>query len=239
MKVVSCDQRSPEWYEARLGIPTASSFGKIVSASGKIRTGATPRSYMLSLLGERLTRTPTIIRESAAMLRGRELEEYARRYYEGSTGSTVNQVGFTTDDVGRWGCSPDGLIDNCVGLEIKCPMLPAFLDYAGTREIPDDYYVQMQASMWITGFKFWHFLVYTDVRGMKPIRTFVEPDAKIMAAFDTALPAFCDELDAMEARLRGEGFGVPTDTPIDLSALEREPTEQEILDMDEIGAGDI
>ena len=239
MKICTCEQRSKEWFEARLGIPTASAFGKIVSAGGKIRTGATPRSYMLSLLGERLTRAPTIIRESSAMLRGRELEGFARRYYEESTGSAVRQVGFITDDLRRWGCSPDGIIDNCVGLEIKCPMLPAFLEYAGTREIPDDYYVQMQASMWITGFKFWHFLAYTDVRGMKPIRTFVEPDAKMMAAFDVALPAFCDELDALEARLRSDGFGVPLGTPIDLSALEIEPTEQEISDMDEINAGDI
>jgi predicted phage-related endonuclease len=229
MKIHTYEQRSPEWHEDRIGIPTASAFGKIVSASGKILTGATPRSYMLSLLGERLTRTPTIIRESAAMLRGRELEEFARRYYEESTGSTVKQVGFITDDLCRWGCSPDGIIDNCVGLEIKCPMLPAFLDYAGSREIPDDYYVQIQASMWITGFKFWHFLVYTDVRGMKPIRAFLEPDAKMMAAFDAALPSFCDQLDDMEACLRREGFGVPADTPVDLSAL-----EEDVPDMDGI-----
>ena len=233
MKIVNCDQRSNEWYEARLGIPTASAFGKIVAPSGKERKGATPLSYMLSLLGERLTRTPTIVRESAAMLRGRELEAYARRYYEEKTGQHVEEVGFITSDDGRWGCSPDGLCE-MNGIEIKCPLLPGFLSFAVTGDIPDDHFMQMQACMWITGKHVWDYVVFTDVRGLRPVIRSVQADQRVFDALDVALPRFCDELDAREKDMRADGHGVPTNMALDLSALDEEWTvgnEQQIAEV--------
>lgn len=238
MKIIDCEQRSPEWYAARLNIPTASSFGKIITATGKERKGATPQSYMLALLGERLTRTPTIIKDSGPMARGRELEPMARRWYEETTGRTVRQIGFATDDSGRWGCSPDGLCDDR-GVEIKCPMLPAFLAYATTGEIPDDHFIQMQACMWIFGVSLWDYVVYTDVRGLVPIVRTVEADPALMVVMHTAVSRFCESLDSAYGLMTSRGNGVPADTPLDLSALEREPTEAEINAMDQADAADI
>lgn len=238
MIVINCDQRSVEWYEARLGKPTASAFGKIISANGKERKGQTPLSYMLSLIGEKLTRTPVIVRESPAMARGKELEDFARAWYSEKTGRTVNQVGFVLENGLRWGCSPDGL---CVdrGIEIKCPQLPGFLAFAVTGEIPDDHFLQMQACMWITGIDAWDYVVYTDVRGLLPVIKTVTPDEAVFQAMESALPKFCDELNLRLTAMKAFGNGVSDDTPIDLSELERELTDDEVASMSKINAGEI
>lgn len=243
MRIVNCEQRSPEWYAARLGIPTASAMGKLITPAGKARKGATRDAYLLSLLAERLTRTPSHVSESAAMARGRELEPFARRYYEEHTGRRVAEIGFATDDEGRFGCSPDGLCDEygmiVCGLEIKCPMLPAFMAYATSGDIPDDHWIQMQAGMIIFKLMAWDYVVYTDVRGLAPIIRRVEADIQFQAALMAVLTAACDELDAMERIRRDAGDGVPADTPVDLSAIERELTEQEIADIDETPASEL
>lgn len=239
MKIVTCEQRSPEWFSARLGIPTASKIGKLITAQGKPRKGATRDAYLLELLAERLTRTPTHFSESGAMARGRELEPIARAYYAEHTNREIATVGFATDDSGRFGCSPDGVCaaEN-VGLEIKCPMLPAFMAYATSGEIPDDHFVQMQTCMMIFGFMAWDYLVYTDVRGLVPIVKRVEADVQFHAALFSVLDGSCRELDAMERRMRGAGNGVPRDVPVDLSAI-YELDKQAIAELDEIGSGEL
>lgn len=231
MKIIQCEQRSPEWFAARLGIPTASAFGKIITRTGNDRKGATTNGYLLALLGERLTRTPAKAFATAAMDRGSELEPFARAWYAEHTGRLVQEVGFILHDSERFGCSPDGLTDWDCGLEIKCPMLPAFLDYATTGDIPDDYWVQMQGSMYITGLKAWDYLVFTDVRGLAPILTTVHEDITFQAALSVALLNFGQRLDALEATMRDAGNGVPADTPIDLSALNDDVPDLDGLDI--------
>lgn len=206
MKIIECEQRGADWFNARIGRPTASSFCEIVAPSGKAKTGVAPRKYMLSLLGERLTRQPARGFSTDAMQRGIDLEAQARAWYELTTGYSVRQVGFVLADGGRWGCSPDGLCEGH-GVEIKCPMLPTFLDIAESREIPDDHFMQIQGSLWITGLPRWDYVVWTDARGLVPTLIGVEPDAKVFAALDAAMPAFCDALDAAESKLREAGHG--------------------------------
>ena len=35
MIILECEQRTPEWYAARVGKPTASGFSKIVTSTGE------------------------------------------------------------------------------------------------------------------------------------------------------------------------------------------------------------
>jgi len=53
MIVVDAEQRSDEWHAARLGIPTASNFKRIITGTGKASTQID--DYMDELLTERLT----------------------------------------------------------------------------------------------------------------------------------------------------------------------------------------
>lgn len=239
MRIIECEQRSAAWFEARLGKPTASGFCEIVTASGKARTGKRPRAYMLSLLGERLTRQPDRGFTTPAMERGTELEASARAWYEFTTGASVREVGFILNDSGRWGCSPDGLCGDTHGLEIKCPGLPVFMDFAAGGDIPEDHYIQVQACLWITGLAHWDYLQWTDARGLGGVIRSVSPDAHLFQAFEAYLPKFCDELDAMEQKFRSEGKGVSKDTPIDLSETDHELSAAEIAAMPELQAGAI
>ena len=73
VEIFTCDQNSPEWHQARIGIPTASSFSDVL-AKGE---GKTRRSYMLKLAGEILTRQPMEMVRTFDMERGHALEPEA------------------------------------------------------------------------------------------------------------------------------------------------------------------
>jgi len=207
VKIIECEQGGYAWHLARLGRPTASNFADIFTPLAKVRTGATPRRYMLELLGERLTGEPTQHGESSDMIRGTELEPQARAWYELSTGNTVRQVGLVTSDCGRWAGSPDGLTEDR-GIEIKCQIAPNFLAVAESGSIPDDYMLQVQACLWITGLPAWDYVNFTDRKGLVPHVITILPDAKLHAAFSDHMPDFCARLDEMEAKMRAAGHGL-------------------------------
>lgn len=206
MQIIECSQGGAEWFSARLGKPTASHFGDIVTPTGKARTGATVRGYLIELLGERLTGLPTQHFETAAMERGTMMEPQARTWYEYATKREVRQVGFITEDSGRWGGSPDGLCDDR-GVEIKCPMQQNFVDVAESCKIPEDYMMQIQGLLWITKLPRWDFILFTDAPGLLPVVIEVVPDVKIFEALEETMPKFCATLDAMEAAMRERGHG--------------------------------
>lgn len=207
MKLIACEQRGAEWFQIRLGKPSASSFADIITRAGKPKTGISPRRYMLELLGERLTGFPTQHFETEAMRRGIELEPRARAWWEFNHECEALQVGFALSDCERWGCSPDGLVGDEGGVEIKCPMVATFLEVATSGKIPDEHYIQVQSSLWITGRAWWDYVLFTDVRGLNPIVTRCLPDLELHAAMKDALTKFCDDLDAMERDMRAAGHG--------------------------------
>ena len=207
MKVVQCEQGSYAWFRARLGKPTASNFGRILTQDGALRSASAVRRYTVELLGERLTQEPHQNFETDAMRRGVENEPRARAWYELTTGVTVRRIGFVTSECERWGCSPDGLIGDVGGLEIKCPMLDTFVDIAESGKLPPEHMMQVQASLWITGFNWWDYVVWTDRRGMVPVVMRIEPDAELHADLDKVIPKFCDDLDAREKKMREAGHG--------------------------------
>jgi hypothetical protein len=67
------DQKTHEWYAARLGKVTASRVADVL-AKTKSGYSASRQNYMAQLICERLTDTPTESFSSAAMQRGVELE---------------------------------------------------------------------------------------------------------------------------------------------------------------------
>jgi hypothetical protein len=112
-EIIECEQNSPEWLRARMGIPTASAFSDVL-AKGE---GKTRRTYMLKLAGELITGEPMESFSNAHTERGHLLEEEARDLYTLQTGADIARVGFIRN--GRAGCSPDSLIGEEGGLEIK------------------------------------------------------------------------------------------------------------------------
>jgi hypothetical protein len=201
MKILNCKQGSPEWLKARLGIPTASHFGDIVTATGKATSGKTRYNYQLELVGERLTKSAMPHFVSAAMQRGTDLEPEARGWYSFEANKMVKQVGFVMSDCGRWGCSPDGLTE-LGGVEIKCPGRIAMRAMLDSRKPEPDYVMQIQGCMFVCDRDEWDFVVYSDELGMPSAWWTVERDDVIQAALARELPVFCDELDELEKKIR-------------------------------------
>ena len=154
MEIYNCKQGEDEWFAAKLGIPSASNFSKVI-ASGK---GITRQGYIYKLAAEILTGQQQTSYSNANMDRGTELEPAARDDYELVTGNEVKQVGFVLN--GKIGCSPDGLIDLDGGLEVKCPLPSTHIATVMSGIIPSEHKPQMQGSMLVTERKWWDFCSY-------------------------------------------------------------------------------
>lgn len=159
MRTLDVEQGGPEWFAARCGIATASRFSDVLA---KIKNGesAERRKYRSMLVVERLTgRATKTAFESPAMRAGMEREPIARALYEYRRNVFVDQVGICLHDEGFAGASPDGLIGDDGGLEIKAPEHAAHLDYLRlpANVAPAKYVAQIQGCMWITGRAWWDF----------------------------------------------------------------------------------
>ena len=87
------EQRSDEWFAARLGKVTASRVADVIA---KTKTGpsASRENYSTQLVLERLTNKQAESYTNAAMQWGTETEPMARQAYELKRGLFVNETGF-------------------------------------------------------------------------------------------------------------------------------------------------
>jgi len=180
MKICNHEQGSPEWFEARLGIPSASMFSKIVTTKGVWSTQAD--SYINQLVAERLTGEREEIYQSHHMIRGTELEPEARDMYCLVKDVEVQEVGFCLHDTLKAGCSPDGLIGEDGGLEIKAPAPATHVEYLRGGVLPSRYKQQVMGCLWITQREWWDFVSYHP--NMKPLIVRVERDEEYIAALE-------------------------------------------------------
>lgn len=157
MIIIDHPQGSEEWLASRSGIATASCFADVMAV---IKSGeaASRRNYRAKLVVERLTGKPVKGFVTKAMEQGTEREPLARVAYEAETGNSVSEVGLCRHDTLECGASPDGLIGDKGGLEIKCPELATHLEYLRLKTVPAEYFWQVQGGLWITGREWWDFV---------------------------------------------------------------------------------
>src|SRR5271163_3189981 len=153
MKEIQVQQGSPEWINARLGIPTASNFDKILTPGGKLSEQS--RKYAFYLAAEHLLkRQLDSIDYLEWVARGKELEPDAVKNYEFLQEVETRQVGFITTDDGCIGASPDRLVVGAKGgLEIKCPSPQIHMGYM-IDGFGKAYKVQVQGQMYVAELEF-------------------------------------------------------------------------------------
>lgn len=129
MKIHTMEQGSEAWLQARIGLPTASEFDKIVSNTGKLSTQS--RKYAIRLVGEIILQRPlgADLSNNYDVQRGNELEPVAADLYAFETGRVLQKVGFVTLDSGIAGASPDRMVGDDGLLEIKCPKVETHIEY--------------------------------------------------------------------------------------------------------------
>lgn len=193
---LDCEQGTEEWLAARCGIPTATGISNIVTPTGKKSGSYLP--YLAELIAESVEGLKENYK-SEDMARGNELEPFARAAYEFETGNTVVQVGgvYLNADKDLM-ISPDGLIPNLrKGLEIKCPQMKTHIKYLLQGGVPQEYLIQVQSALWVTGYETWDFVSYCPEYYKQPFYLFTaQRDPILMKAFDKLIPEFIKTLKA-------------------------------------------
>ncbi len=187
-----------DWFKLRMGIPTASELGNLLTPEFELRKGEMPKSYTYSKVAEAWAGKPLISTGNWNTEQGEILEGEAKPWFELEYDKKVKTVGFITTDDGRCGCSPDGMILNeeC-GIEIKCPSAPIHVKYLVNGALPKEYAAQVMGSMFVTGFKKWFFVSYR--RGFPALVLEIYRDEKAMSAIASAIDSFHLDFDrAME-----------------------------------------
>lgn len=199
MKIVNHVQGSPEWHQARCGLATASEFSSVL-AKGQ---GKTRAAYLRRVVAERLTGKPTESYKNAHMERGTEQEPFARAYYEEITGNFVEQIGLCQHDHILAGCSPDGLIGDDGGAEIKSVIPTVQLETILAGKYPPEHKAQIQGNLWITGRKYWDFCSFSpDMPQHLRLYVFrVDRDEDYIKALHAEVAVFLGEVEALITRL--------------------------------------
>ena len=216
---VDCEQGSQAWIEARLGIPTASQFSRIVTPTGRLSTSRD--KYIAELLAEYFLGEPVAeFGGTEAMERGKLLEPDARSYYGFHRDEDPQTVGFIYfDETKTVGCSPDGLVGEDGLLELKCPAAGTHLLWLARGECPREHVPQVQGQLWVTRRKWCDFVSYFP--SLPPFIIRVQADERYQDGLDEHLPTFVAENLAGRDRLREMGIN-PAGESFD-DYVERQP----------------
>lgn len=198
MQIFTCDQGSDDWYEARLGIPTASCFATIIAKGRDGGDSKTRKDYLYRLVGELLTGEPMEHYSNHHMERGKEWEPDARNLYAFMNDCEPEIVGFIRN-AGK-GCSPDSLIGATGGLEIKAALPHIQVDRLLANRLPPEHRAQVQGNIWIAEREWWDFVSYCPKLPLFVIREYRDDD--YILKLESAVSQFNDELASAAERIR-------------------------------------
>jgi putative phage-type endonuclease len=203
VKIIDCEQGTPQWHAARCGRVTASRIADIVR---KTKTGvsASRATYKGELVAERLSGQVSAGFTSKAMDWGNEQEDKARDYYAFMRDVEPVKVGFVIHPtIEMAGASPDRLIGEDGLIEIKCPNSSTHIATLLGAPIDPDYAKQMQWQMACTGRKWCDFVSF-DPRLPPDMQLHVERvnrDPIQIAEFEQAVRIFLNDVEADIAAL--------------------------------------
>jgi hypothetical protein len=204
MKTVDVQQRSVAWYECRRGIPTGSRFDMILTPSQE-KPAAAQWTLINELIAESiLPPTEGLIpgHMTEEMRQGMVLEGEARCAYELQyADAPVSEIGFVLHESGLFGGSPDALVGEMGGAEIKCPSAVTHIGYIRSGRLPNEYRCQVHGYMIVTGRKQWDFFSYA--RNLDPFYLRVMRD-EFTEKLESQLYIFCEKYNKER-----EKFGLP------------------------------
>lgn len=202
-------QGSDEWLQARCGLITASEMKLLLTAKTlKVADNEKTRAHVYELLFQRLTGFVEPHYVSDDMLRGQEDEFYARRLYAEHF-APVQEVGFVTND--EWGFtigySPDALVGDDGLIECKSRRGKYQIQTIAENEVPEEYVLQLQTGLLVTGRKWIDFISYSG--GLPMFVKRVEPDPLIQGAIVAACAHFEAKIAEKEREYRATLITMP------------------------------
>ena len=193
------EQRSEAWRKLRAGRLCASVAGDMMATRKDKVEAAARRDLRTQLVCETITGEPQDDPYlSKDMTRGIEVEADAFAAYELDTSTVVQKVGFVTHVELLAGYSPDGIVGDFAGcVELKCPRAANHLAYVRGRELPREWFWQLQHALWITRAPWADFASYCP-QFPEPLRLFrvrVHRNEVQMNAYEIMLRAFLAEVE--------------------------------------------
>lgn len=195
-------QGSDDWFDLHKGIPTCSEFYKVMAKTGP-RGGTSHKEYvqrdqyMRMLAAELVTGEPRE-REWAGNRhtdRGHEREDEARLMYAFKHDVEPVRVGFIRN--GNCGGSPDSLIGDDGGLELKDVLAHRQIERLKDGTLPGEHRWQVIGSLLVTERDWWDFMSHS--RGLPPfeVRVYRKDVQAELAELRAAIDKFCEERDAL------------------------------------------
>lgn len=197
MIVHSVLQGSPEWYTVRAGLPTASNFSMLITSTGE--PSKSLPEYAITLAAEKYSGRPVDAWEGNGYTeRGKLLEPDAKSLYSFVQNCEIEPVGFVTDDLLTFGCSPDGFIGDDGLAEFKClkaenHIKKAILYYRKHGRCHPDYVQQTQGQMLVCERQWCDLIFYNPELPMLTIRQ--ERDEKLIESLKTHIALVIAERD--------------------------------------------
>jgi hypothetical protein len=190
------EQNTPAWIDCRLGIVTASNINLLMTPKGEPAKNEKVRQYAFELVGQRQTWRVENTFQSFDMERGHIEEEIAKNIYSESF-AEVKNCGFVlnTDYGFKLGCSPDGLVGEDGGIEIKSRKIKFQIETVAFDVVEPEYINQIQCTLLVTGRKWWDFVQYSN--GMPLYVKRILPDAERHEKIINAVASFeglCDDI---------------------------------------------
>ena len=151
---------NPAWLDARRGRITASQVHRVMG------TPQVRGTYLLELLTDRIVGKLGEQKVTDAMQEGLDLEPQAGERYEQETGRSLIQGYWVWDEKRGFGGTPDFIVSDGGGLQVKCPQPKAALaarfaaGLGGKWRNEHEYYWQCVAERVLTEEPWWDFLVY-------------------------------------------------------------------------------
>lgn len=170
MKIHNLQQGTDEWFDIRKGKMTASNAYTISVAGKGLDT------YIKTIVADLFASQKEESYKSKAMERGNELEAQAKSIYELNNDIDIENVGFI--EYSEFiGCSPDGLINDDGGIEIKCINNKDYFQLLLGEEMPDVSHIwQVQMCLMITGRKWWDLVYYNPAFKQSTFITRIVPE---------------------------------------------------------------
>src|SRR5262245_9992 len=200
VEIFDCEQGTPEWYRARLGIPTASMFATVMAKGKDGGASLTRRTYLMKLAGEILTNEPHETYQNGHMERGKAMEAEARDYYAFVNDEPLRQIGFIRS--GPKGASPDSLVGTDGILEIKTAAPPILGEYILADKFPPEHMAQAQGNLWIAEREWLDIVIYWP--SMPKFVTRLYRDDTYIQKLSAAVDDFNNDLAEIVNRLRSK-----------------------------------
>ena len=201
--IYDCEQGTDEWFECRMGLPTASMFSTVMAKGRGKSPSKTRETYLRKLAGEILTGEPMDSFTNAHMERGKVMEEEAVARYAFEADVEPQTVGFIRlGDIA--GCSPDRLIGTDGLNETKTKLPHLQIEVLLADKVPEEHMPQIQGQLWISGREWCDFISYWPKMPMFLKRVY--RDEAYIKTLEGEVARFNDELHSLVEKIKGYGL---------------------------------